>query len=242
MINEEIKSCLECFSLDDERIKQILENGEIERLIEYASSEKRDEKKKYAEHYSTLSPENRYCLSYIYGMLQCDTDYCSPVAKWAASMPGSNIGIRPFINRGMVGYSDLWPIYAIHPECFVRKHVTLFYTDEDINSKKDALSMADAISGESSGISDLTAVELPNICWLDTIDARPRFAVSFSLSEESIRQEIRTSDGMTPIHKEEPYLIVIPKHGEYHSILGEVKRICSSILCPVLDVGYWCTK
>lgn len=240
---ENLKSLLSAFAQEEPVLQKLLQKGEVEKLAEYMKADKAG-KIVYAEAFRARPLEERRALAYIYGILLLNPEYGSPSNKFITNMfPQAAIDWPPFVNRGSVGPSGMWPVYAIHPEFFEDKNCQLFYTDEDIAGDADAAKwLADGIARESSGVSSARVQQIQNLSWGDRVSMEPMYAVAFTLSPDSLKSEIQINFNTVPIHKEEPYLIVIPKHGEYRTILGQTRSFGKGQLNQILATDYWCTK
>ena len=240
---ENLKSLLSAFAQEEPVLQKLLQKGEVEKLAEYMKADKAG-KIVYAEAFRARPLEERRALAYIYGILLLNPVYGSPFNNFITNrFPQTAIDCPPFVNRGSVGPSGMWSIYAIHPEFFVDRSCQLFYTDEDIAGDADAAKwLAADIERESSGVSSAHMQQIQNLSWGDRVSLEPMYAVTFSLSPDCLKSEIRIKYNTVPIHKEEPYLIVIPRHGEYRTILGQTRSFGKGQLNQILATDYWCTK
>lgn len=223
--------------------ERLVQQGEIEKLAEYMSAG-RDGMQAYASAFRARPMEERRALAYIYGVMLLNPQCGSPMHKFfAGRSPDAAIDVPPIVNRGMVGPSGMWPIYAVHPEFFAGRDCQLFYTDEDIaDDANGAQHLADCIARESSGVVRAGVQQLTLLSWAGWVSDETVNAVVFSLSPEALKSELPIKGIMCPLYKEEPYVVVIPKHGEYRAILGEVRRFGKGQLHQVLASDEWCTK
>ena len=240
---ENLKSLLAVFAKEEPVYRKLLQEDEVEKLAAYMQGDK-EERTAYAEAFRARKAEERHALAYIHGILQLDPEFGTLFYRFMAGrFPETEIDAPPIVSRGMVGPSGMWPIYAVHPEFFADGDCQIFYTDEDIAGDADeAQSLAECIARESSGIQGACVRRLPFRSWAGRISEEPVYAVSFSLSPETLKRELPLKGSMVPIHEEEPYVVVIPKHGEYRTALGETRRFGKGQIHQVLASDYWCTK
>lgn len=176
---ENLKSLLSAFAQEEPVLQKLLQKGEVEKLAEYMKADKAG-KIVYAEAFRARPLEERRALAYIYGILLLNPVYGSPFNNFITNrFPQTAIDCPPFVNRGSMGPSGMWPIYAIHPEFFVDRSCQLFYTDEEIAGDADAAKwLAADIERESSGVSSAHMQQIQNLSWGDRVSMEPMYAVT----------------------------------------------------------------
>ena len=202
----------------------------------------------YMDRYREMPEELQCALGYVRCLVESSTfgshsAYYRQFKDWIDSGLGRIPSMRlPFRFLSWGGeYGDLGPVYEVDGGCFFDAGSRLFYSDDDIQDRRDwAEELAQGIAAESSGISHVRAELLPELRTVDGGDGEERWCVTFRL-DEGARRDVTVGDERMRAGENGSSLFVLARSGEFNCVLGEVVGGDADD-CFVLSTHSYCMK
>ena len=219
---------------------------EIVALLTALTEEEPSAMEKYMLNYNAMDSQRRAVLGYCAAFIQTDINgFKDPYAELALEWYESRQHPVPKFEKpvqfyGWAGeYSDTGPAMSIRKEAFPQGNEVIFYTDTEIaENEESALELAAGIAAESSGICDVRVEKLTEFAASEGPEPGDHVGIVFSLSEDAVKDALVIGGKRVPAQESGGYVFVLPKAGEFDSIIGEL----AGGTCFALSKDIWCMK